>query len=192
MRYVYPRVAEWVTLRGVGCENQLHASACVRHWYRPMLILVRFRSRNEIHKEWDKKVSRGQIREYSDPNQWHYISAKHNLADKLTGARNRLGNTLFNGSKFLCKWKSEWPQKKTASQKLCESDPEVKSGLCSNATAICEMRPIEKLYSSWYQMHRAVAWLLCLVNRLKNSGEPNRYQWPLLLTWITFNPSMDK
>ena len=77
-----------------------------------MLILVRFRSRNEIHKELDKKVSRGQIREYSDPNQWHYISTKHNLADKLTAARNRLHNTLFNETTFLCKCKSEWPQEK--------------------------------------------------------------------------------
>ena len=35
-------------------------------------------------------------------------------------------------------------------------------------------------------------WFISIRMDLSYNNECNRYQWPLLLTWINFNPNIDK
>ena len=51
----------------------------------------------------------GEIRQFSDPGQWHHVSTDINPADKLTRAGNELDETWYAGPQFPRQYKSEWP-----------------------------------------------------------------------------------
>ena len=116
-----------------------------------------------------------QIRQFSDPSQWHHVSTDINSADKLTRAGNELDESWYAGPQFLKQYKSEWPVTKVVTSQLPENDPEVKRDACVNVNKVDENYLYHRImshYSSWYRMQRALAWWLRLRNMLCKTTVP--------------------
>ena len=70
-----------------------------------------------------------EIREKSDPSQWHYVPSHENPADDcsrgLTIDKLLKSERWFNGPQFLWKPKSEWPTSPEKKEEISSQDPEV-------------------------------------------------------------------
>jgi len=117
------------------------------------------------------------IRELTSPDQWHHIAGKDNPADRVSRGQevqNFDADSWVSGPVFLRKYKSEW-NVVVVSDHLSENDPEIKSEQKQSSEACflndVDSDPIEKLferYSSWYNLKRAVAWILRLKRFLQS------------------------
>ena len=110
------------------------------------------------------------IHDGSDPNQWRYVCSKNNPADFVSrgqgGADFVKNYTWKNGPEFLWDNEKTWPEHAIDSI-LETNDPEVKRVTLAAGTIKIRdselMSPVQKLinhYSSWWNLTRAVAWLL--------------------------------
>jgi transposase InsO family protein len=122
-----------------------------------------------------------EIRERSEPSQWHYVPTRDNPADDcsrgLTMEKLLKTDRWFQGPHFLWKEESEWPECKLSSLKtLSTEDPEVrKSGVCNSGSSVKvgvgvvkydELQdPVIRIinqYSDWMKLKRIIAWCLRL------------------------------
>ena len=114
------------------------------------------------------------IRDSSDPSQWRYISTEQNPADDCSRGmpvEKFIVNTRwFTGPEFLKEPESVWPVKQEVN--LEPDDPEVRKCVTVNATMTDEAAAaLDKLfrhYSDWYNLRRAVAWILRLKKILQH------------------------
>ena len=123
-----------------------------------------------------------QIREYSKPGQWNYVTSNMNPADYasrgLSGSNNKHHDLWFNGSKFL--WKSEFQWPKPIATNIPDNDPEIKKEIKVNVM-IMNVWVLEKLETSiwnWIKMVRLVAWVIkfkmILLTRIRKTSNRAR------------------
>ncbi|XP_072048282.1 uncharacterized protein [Amphiura filiformis] len=121
-----------------------------------------------------------EIREKSDPSQWHYVPSQENPADDcsrgLTIEKLLKSERWFNGPQFLWKPKSEWPTSPDKTEEISNQDPEVRIkvgvGLVECSDGVQD--PITKVVnhcSDWMKVKRIVAWLLRLKRMLQQKAQ---------------------
>ena len=114
-----------------------------------------------------------EIRETTQPSQWHYIQTKLNPADIITHGCNGDGLTdlWVNGPTFLYTYRSEW--------KLIDIDPKLTEdaevihdsayvNVCSSVAQKTRTVEFIERYSSCYRLKRATAWLRRFISFVSN------------------------
>ena len=106
------------------------------------------------------------IRDGSIPSQWRHVDTRSNPADDSSRGlpvKKFLSQKRWTqGPDFLYSTEDQWPKAKMEDGSKLENDPEVKKHIMSNATVLKDS-VIDRLltyFSSWYQLRRAVAWIL--------------------------------
>ena len=117
-----------------------------------------------------------EIRQLTQPLQWHHIAGKDNPADLVT--RGEMGtidmDKWLHGPPFLRMYNNQWPVNEV-SHEIPSDDPNVKGSkisMISHAVEVLE-HPVDKLanhYSEWYKLKRATAWWLRLRDYLKSGN----------------------
>ena len=123
-----------------------------------------------------------QIREYSKPGQWNYVTSNMNPADYasrgLSGSNNKHHDLWFNGSKFL--WKSEFQWPKPIATNIPDNDPEIKKEIKVNVMImnVWVLEKLETSISNWIKMVRLVAWVIkfkmILLTRIRKKSNSAR------------------
>ena len=112
-----------------------------------------------------------QIRDYSSPDQWHYVDTKSNPADHasrgLTAKELIECNAWWNGPEFL--WNTSATPKPQSVPDIPAEDPEVKKLSCFASKVEEHPSILERLeyFSSWYRAKRAIALCIRLQERFK-------------------------
>ena len=122
------------------------------------------------------------IRGQSDPGQWHFVDSHANPADDITrsmGANELKANTRWlTGPEFIQLDESKWPRDASKAGTIDDDDPEVKKRKDTQvfAAETNQSDAVDKLinyHSSWYQLQRAVAWVLRLKQILRSKSQGN-------------------
>ena len=102
-----------------------------------------------------------EIRNHSEPEQWHFIPGKTNPVDIATQGEiedNEAIRCWFSGPEFLMKDESEWP--KTELTPLSPTDKEIKKQkLVCKLTCSTPAIQFER-FSSWKRLIRTLAWVM--------------------------------
>ncbi|XP_013384334.1 uncharacterized protein LOC106154518 [Lingula anatina] len=138
------------------------------------------------------------IHDASSPSQWRYISSGENVADyasrgiHLDQPNEDAIQTWLNGPKFLWKPEHEWPEQPEILHDIPSDDRELKKGqtrvclsLITEFPKACEDKLEEMVnrFSQWYNLQKAVAWLLRFKSYLQNRDKVNT--GPLTVVEIT-------
>ena len=121
-----------------------------------------------------------EIRESSDPKQWHHVDSKENPADDITRGLDitKMGpeSRWIRGPEFLLKDPSHWPEPPEVLP-VDSDDPEVRR---INVLAITVSPFIEvfERYSKWTKAFRVVAWILRFYKNCREGVDSSMYLTP--------------
>ena len=131
------------------------------------------------------------IRALSHPSQWRHVTTTSNPADAATRGLSAQAivetNKWIAGPDFLSLDESKWPVKLMTEE--LRDDPEIVSCSALSTTKSAsderERDYLNKLwthYSSWHELQKGVAWILCVMDWLRNKRQPPRTSPRLKLT----------
>lgn len=135
-------------------------------WSDSMIVLQYIKSRTKRFQTFvANRVSR--IHESSDPEQWRYVDTKNNPADYASRglqAQEMVSCVAWkNGPEFLCNDETSWPNMPNVPD-LLSDDKEIKKQAVSHVVEVVDehsgVELLLKRYSDWFQLKKAVAWLL--------------------------------
>ncbi|XP_006817967.1 uncharacterized protein LOC102804591 [Saccoglossus kowalevskii] len=150
------------------------------YWTDSMTVL---RYINNEHTRYHTFVANrvALIRDGSVPEQWSYVNTKDSPANECSLGQS-IDDFLNNsrwiyGPRFIWESQERWPQT-NPDTRLPEDDQEVKTRVKVNTVTLLITNPIAELiqhYSNWFQLRKAVAWLLKFKKMLKIRCE-NKHQ----------------
>ena len=141
--------------------------AQARFWSDSMNVLYWIRGKGKQYRPLFAN-RKGEIQRQSNPEQWHYVESKENLADLcssgLRATRLNESTLWWRGPDFLSKHESEWPkvkiaeglEVKTESKTKFVSAPSVNFDVRPGSED-CKWRLYPSNWSTWLKLTRVVA-----------------------------------
>ena len=149
-------------------------------WSDSQIVIAYIRNQSKRFKTFvANRVA--QIRQFSEPNQWHYVSGDKNPADVLSRGctSDKVPLSWFRGPDFLCDYKCNWPACSleltvpTGDPEVCKSPSRenVAHAVTLDDVTVTSDHPFDALirhYSSYYRLQKAISWLTRFVRYLSH------------------------